>query len=140
MCLRRRRHAVCRHFQATEEDELPGVREPRIRDRWQGSHAGRHALVQLHARRAGGAGGGIMAGISVGTRGEQKLLVTSEVAIDFLGLDGPRVLATPQMIRYMEWTCRNSVVPLLDAGNDTVGTHVNVAHLAAAPMGSVVTF
>jgi predicted thioesterase len=81
-----------------------------------------------------------MAGISVGTRGEQKLLVTSEVAIDFLGLDGPRVLATPQMIRYMEWTCRNSVVPLLDAGNDTVGTHVNVAHLAAAPMGSVVTF
>jgi fluoroacetyl-CoA thioesterase len=32
------------------------------------------------------------------------------------------------------------VLPLLDAGYDTVGTHVNVAHLAAAPLGSPVTF
>ena len=81
-----------------------------------------------------------MAEIPIGTRGEQKLLVTTEVAIDFLGADGPRVLATPQMIRHMEWTCRNSVLPLLEAGHDTVGTHVNVAHLGAAPMGAVVTF
>ena len=81
-----------------------------------------------------------MADIPLGTRGEQKLLVTTEVAIDFLGADGPRVLATPQMIRHMEWTCRNSVIALLEPGHDTVGTHVNVAHLGAAPMGAVVTF
>ena len=81
-----------------------------------------------------------MAEIPIGTLGEQKLLVTTEVAIDFLGADGPRVLATPQMIRYMEWTCRNSVLPLLEPGHDTVGTHVNVAHLGAAPMGRAVTF
>jgi len=81
-----------------------------------------------------------MATIPIGTRGEQTLLVTSEVAIDFLGDDGPRVLATPQMIRHMEMTCRNAVLPLLDPGHDTVGTHVNIAHLAAAPLGSVVRF
>ena len=81
-----------------------------------------------------------MAEIPIGTRGEQTLLVTTEVAIDFLGAEGPRVLATPQMIRWMEWTCRNSVLSLLDTGHDTVGTHVNVAHLGAAPMGTVVTF
>jgi len=81
-----------------------------------------------------------MATIPIGTRGEQTLLVTSEVAIDFLGDDGPRVLATPQMIRHMEMTCRNAVLPLLDPGYDTVGTHVNVAHLAAAPIGMTVTF
>lgn len=78
--------------------------------------------------------------ITVGTRGEQQLLVTSDVAISFLGLDDARVLATPQMIRYMEWTSRETVFPLLEDGHDTVGTHVNVSHRAAAPVGSVVTF
>jgi fluoroacetyl-CoA thioesterase len=29
---------------------------------------------------------------------------------------------------------------MLDAGHDTVGTHVNVSHLAAAPMGATVVF
>ena len=81
-----------------------------------------------------------MANIPVGTKGEQKLLVTSEVAINFLGMEGARVLSTPHMIGYMERTCRDTVLPLLDPGHDTVGTHVNVAHLAAAPMGMAVTF
>jgi fluoroacetyl-CoA thioesterase len=81
-----------------------------------------------------------MANIPIGTATEEKLLVTSEVAIDFLGLDGARVLSTPHMIGYMERTCRNTVLPLLDPGYDTVGTQVNVAHLAAAPVGMTVTF
>jgi predicted thioesterase len=81
-----------------------------------------------------------MANITAGTKGEQKLLVTSEVAINFLGLDGARVLSTPHMIGFMERTCRDTVLPLLDPGYDTVGTQVNVAHLAAAPMGMSVTF
>ena len=81
-----------------------------------------------------------MANIPVGTRGQQKLLVTSEVAINFLGMEGARVLSTPHMIGFMERTCRDTVLPLLDEGYDTVGTHVNVAHLAAAPLGMSVTF
>ena len=81
-----------------------------------------------------------MANIPIGTSGEEKLLVTSEVAISFLGNEGARVLSTPHMIGFMERTCRNIVFPLLNTGYDTVGTHVNVAHLAAAPMGSTVIF
>lgn len=81
-----------------------------------------------------------MANIPIGTSGEEKLLVTSEFAINFLGAEGARVLSTPNMIGYMERTARNTVFPLLDPGYDTVGTHVNVAHLAAAPMGMTVTF
>jgi predicted thioesterase len=81
-----------------------------------------------------------MHNIIIGTKREETLLVTTEVAISFLGLEDARVLATPQMIRYMEWTSRNLVLPLLDDGYDTVGTHVNVYHRAAAPIGSVVTF
>ena len=78
--------------------------------------------------------------IPVGTKSEQRLLVTNENAITFLGPEGPRVLSTPHMIGYMERTSRDTVLPLLDAGYDTVGTHVNVSHLAAAPIGASVTF
>ena len=81
-----------------------------------------------------------MANITIGARGEKKLLVTNEVAISFLGLEGARVLSTPEMIRAMEYTCRDLLLPMLDPGHDSVGTQVNVAHLAAAPMGAVVTF
>jgi fluoroacetyl-CoA thioesterase len=78
--------------------------------------------------------------IPIGEKGERKILVTTEVAINFLGLEGARVLSTPNMIKFMEWTCRETVQPHLEQGYDTVGTHVNVAHLAAAPMGMAVTF
>jgi len=81
-----------------------------------------------------------MANIPVGARGEQKILVTTDVAINFLGLEGARVLSTPNMIRFMEWTCRDTVQPMLDDGYDTGGTHINVAHLAAAPIGMAGTF
>jgi fluoroacetyl-CoA thioesterase len=81
-----------------------------------------------------------VAEIPVGTTGEQKLLVTNENAINFLGMEGARVLSTPHMIGYMERTCRDTVLPLLEQGYDTVGTHVNVYHLAAAPLGMSVTF
>ena len=81
-----------------------------------------------------------MANIPIGTKGESQLLVTTEVAINFMGTEGARVLSTPHMIGYMERCCRDTVLPLLEPGYDTVGTHVNVAHLAAAPVGMSVTF
>lgn len=81
-----------------------------------------------------------MANVPVGTTGERKLLVTGEVAIDFLGVEEARVLGTPFMIAFMELTARNSVKPLLEPGEDTVGTTINVNHLAATPIGMQVTF
>jgi fluoroacetyl-CoA thioesterase len=78
--------------------------------------------------------------LRVGTKGETELLVTSEVAIDFLGNEGARVLATPWLIAHLEMTARNAVKPLLPPGQDTVGTHVDVRHLAATPMGMQVRF
>jgi predicted thioesterase len=81
-----------------------------------------------------------MADIPVGTKGESRVLVTSENAISFLGVEGARVLSTPHMIGYMERTCRDTVLPLLEPGHDTVGTQVNVRHLAAAPLGMSVRF
>jgi predicted thioesterase len=42
-----------------------------------------------------------MAEIPIGTKLEKKLLVDNEVAIDFLGLEGARVLATPWMYGFV---------------------------------------
>jgi predicted thioesterase len=78
--------------------------------------------------------------ISLGAKREDKLLVTREVCIGFLGAGGAHVLSTPHMIGFMERTCRDAVLPMLEAGYDTLGTKVNVSHLAAAPIGACVTF
>ncbi|MGA2113281.1 MAG: thioesterase family protein [Bryobacteraceae bacterium] len=78
--------------------------------------------------------------LSLGVKGEDRVAVTGENAISFLGLAGARVLSTPHMIGYMERTCRDTALPLLEQGYDTVGTHVDVKHLAAAPIGTTVRF
>ena len=81
-----------------------------------------------------------MAHIPVGTTGKQTTRVTREMTIGFMEVEDARVLSTPEMIRCMERTCRDTVLPLLETGYDTVGTHVNVYHRAAAPLGSEVIF
>lgn len=81
-----------------------------------------------------------MAEIPIGLQSEHTTLVTSEIAIDFLGMETARVLATPFLIGLLEMTARNTIKPKLDEGYDTVGTHVDVKHLAATPMGMQVTF
>jgi fluoroacetyl-CoA thioesterase len=78
--------------------------------------------------------------IPVGIQGEQKLLVTGEVAVDFLGLEAARVLGTPYLITYLEITARNLIKPLLGPEEDSVGTNVHINHLAATPIGLQVTF
>ncbi len=81
-----------------------------------------------------------MAAYQIGAKREEILQVGNDQAITFLGSEGARVLSTPQMILYMERISRNLILPMLDPGHDTVGTHVNVGHSAAAPMGSTVNF
>jgi fluoroacetyl-CoA thioesterase len=81
-----------------------------------------------------------MADYQIGAAREETIVVGNDHATTFLGPEGPRVLMTPRMIGFMEGTCRNLVLRMLDPGHDTVGTHVNVYHRKAAPLGSTVTF
>jgi len=81
-----------------------------------------------------------MAQIPVGARGEIKLLVTSEVAIDFMGQENARVLATPHVVWNLEWACHAALKPYMEEGYDSVGTEINMKHLAATPIGMSVTF
>lgn len=81
-----------------------------------------------------------MANIPIGARGQREELVTDRNAISFLGRDDARVLATPWLIAYLEMTARDTVKPYLLDAEDTVGTQVNVRHLAATPMGATARF
>lgn len=52
----------------------------------------------------------------------------------------PNVFATGYMVGLIEWTCIQAVNPHLDWPNEqTVGTKVDVRHLAATPAGFEVT-
>lgn len=48
----------------------------------------------------------------------------------------PEVLATGYMVGLIEWACIQAINPFIDWPDEqTVGTHVNVSHLAATPPG-----
>lgn len=46
------------------------------------------------------------------------------------------VFATPAMVAFMEETAMESVAPHLDEGCTTVGTRMEVSHIAASPLGA----
>jgi fluoroacetyl-CoA thioesterase len=52
----------------------------------------------------------------------------------------PEVLATGFMVGLFEWACIRALMPYLDWPEEqTVGTHVNLSHVAATPPGLTVT-
>jgi fluoroacetyl-CoA thioesterase len=51
----------------------------------------------------------------------------------------PDVFATGFMVGLMEWTCIQMIAPHLDAGEGSLGIHVDVSHVAATPPGMTVT-
>ena len=73
--------------------------------------------------------------VTVGIKGAGDWFVTKELSALHIGSGTVPVLATPMMIALMEKTCRESVKPYLEPGQETVGTHVDVRHLAATPVG-----
>ncbi|HEV2456940.1 MAG TPA: thioesterase family protein [Ktedonobacterales bacterium] len=76
--------------------------------------------------------------LEIGVHGEAALVVgEAETAMAF-GAGGVRVLGTPVMIGLMENAAWRLVQPELNEGETTVGTLVNVRHLAATPVGDTV--
>lgn len=73
--------------------------------------------------------------MKTGIWGEQMIIVTEQQTAKYLGSGELAVFATPCMIALMENTAYKSVQPFLDPGQGTVGTLLNVKHLAATPVG-----
>jgi fluoroacetyl-CoA thioesterase len=78
----------------------------------------------------------LMKDIAIGTLGRFELIVASEhLANRFKDQMLPPVLATPVMIMVMENAALNALKPYLEPGETALGTRVDIAHLAATPLG-----
>src|SRR5690348_17590394 len=73
--------------------------------------------------------------LELGMRGEATLLVGPEHTAARFGAGGVEVFGTPMMIGLMENAAWQLVQPRMATGETTVGTLVNVRHLAAIPIG-----
>jgi fluoroacetyl-CoA thioesterase len=77
--------------------------------------------------------------LTTGLKHSRSITVTDDMTPAHLRSEPIRVLSTPDMIRLIEQTAIEAVAPCLPPGQTTVGTRVDVAHLAATPVGMVVT-
>ncbi len=77
--------------------------------------------------------------LTPGIKGKQTVTVTHEQTAAFYGSGALEVFATPAMVALLEETAWKSVQPYLEPGQGTVGTRVDVRHLAPTPLGGKVT-
>lgn len=73
--------------------------------------------------------------IKPGLSGSAELLVAEEHTAPSIGSGKVRVLATPVMINLIEAAALAAVEHLLPAGYQSLGTHLDVHHVAATPVG-----
>lgn len=72
--------------------------------------------------------------LQVGLASTKRILVDEDRCIGFMGKEG-MVYATPRMVLDVEFACRDLLLEHLDEGEDSVGSHVSIDHLAATPAG-----
>ena len=76
--------------------------------------------------------------IKVGMSAERTLIVPPERTVGHFVKHMPMVYATPMMILEMEMTSGDAINRYLAPGWVTVGTEVDIRHLAATPVGATV--
>lgn len=72
-----------------------------------------------------------------GIEAHARFDIDRERTIDFMG-EAARVYATPMLVRDIEMTCRQLLLAHLDAGEDSVGTRVEIDHIGATLLGMAV--
>ena len=73
-----------------------------------------------------------------GMTGEARLVVDATNRIVFADERMPAVLATPWLVAHLEYAARYAIEPCLEPHERSVGTHVEVEHLAPIPEGFAV--
>lgn len=81
----------------------------------------------------------MLATLKLGATAQRRFVVESQHVIDFTSAGLPPVLCTPSLIWFLEHAALDAALPMLEPGEITVGTQVDVEHLAATPLGSTVT-
>lgn len=77
-----------------------------------------------------------MKSIPVGTSDEMVIETTPDMGVQHLPVP---MYSTPAMVKHFEGLCLRMLIPYLDAGENSVGYHVDVKHLAPTPIGMKVT-
>ncbi len=77
--------------------------------------------------------------METGIRGSGECTVTEALTAKAMGSGELSVFATPAMVALMEETAYKSVSPYLEEGMGTVGTRMQVSHVAASPVGAKIT-
>src|SRR3954470_22638812 len=78
------------------------------------------------------------ANIPVGASASKSVVVTRELTVAHFHPDMPEVYGTPMMIYLMEVAAADAIKDYLPAGWVSVGSVVDVKHLAATPVGLTV--
>lgn len=73
--------------------------------------------------------------IQIGLKGRSEAVVTEQNTAAAMGSGLVPVFATPCMIALMENAAANSLLPFLAEDEGSVGTHLDVAHSSATPIG-----
>jgi predicted thioesterase len=76
--------------------------------------------------------------IHPGMTREDSFPITAENSAIHLGSGSSRVLATPWMIAFMERVSHRLLTCCLPDGSSSVGTHLDVRHLAPTPVGATI--
>jgi fluoroacetyl-CoA thioesterase len=80
-----------------------------------------------------------MTDLRPGLAGSAELVVAEEHTAPRIGSGRVHVLATPVMINLIEAAALDAIERLLPAGCQSLGTLLNVRHIAATPVGMRVT-
>jgi fluoroacetyl-CoA thioesterase len=80
----------------------------------------------------------LLANVAPGLTGEAETVVTPEITVGGHVPGMPMVYGTPFMILLMEIASSRAIAPHLPEGFVSVGTHVDVRHLAPTPLGRTV--
>ena len=73
--------------------------------------------------------------IEIGMEGRREAAVTEENTARAMGSGLAPVFATPAMVALMEGAAVAALAPGLEEDQDSVGTHLDVSHLSATPVG-----
>lgn len=76
--------------------------------------------------------------LAAGLKGEVKMMVTGADLAVALGSGDVEVLGTPRMIALAEAATVRALNGALEPGMTSVGTHVDMRHLAASPQGRTI--
>ncbi len=74
--------------------------------------------------------------MELGIKGSAEVTVVRENTAAAVGSGALEVFSTPSMVALMEKAALSSVQPYLEEGQGTVGTRLEISHLAASPIGA----